>query len=87
MKFENVSRLTAQLQDQLRHIDFLWTTDIERFSSQNGVVRTNCMDCLDRTNVVQSAIARQMLLCVRAAVDCRAVQRHRSALIRTTKRC
>lgn len=42
MAFENVSRLTTQLQDQFRHIDFLWTTDSERFSSQNGVARTNC---------------------------------------------
>lgn len=29
---------------------------------QKGVCRTNCMDCLDRTNVVQSVIARQVLL-------------------------
>ena len=29
---------------------------------QKGVFRTNCMDCLDRTNVVQSVIARQLLL-------------------------
>ena len=28
---------------------------------QNGVVRTNCMDCLDRTNVVQSIFGRYML--------------------------
>lgn len=28
---------------------------------QNGVIRTNCMDCLDRTNVVQSAIGRLIL--------------------------
>ena len=28
---------------------------------QNGVIRTNCMDCLDRTNVVQSLIARFIL--------------------------
>ena len=26
------------------------------------VFRTNCMDCLDRTNVVQSVFARQLLL-------------------------
>ena len=26
-------------------------------STQNGIIRTNCMDCLDRTNVVQSLIA------------------------------
>ncbi|CAN3372391.1 hypothetical protein DIURU_004153 [Diutina rugosa] len=30
-------------------------------STQNKVVRTNCMDCLDRTNVVQSTIARWVL--------------------------
>ncbi|RPB10626.1 hypothetical protein P167DRAFT_490585 [Morchella conica CCBAS932] len=30
-------------------------------SWQTGVVRTNCMDCLDRTNVVQSIIARTVL--------------------------
>lgn len=29
---------------------------------QEGVIRTNCMDCLDRTNVVQSVIARGVLL-------------------------
>ena len=34
-----------------------WT--IERL--QNAVVRTNCMDCLDRTNVVQSIFGRYML--------------------------
>ncbi|KAJ2784666.1 Phosphoinositide phosphatase sac1 [Coemansia javaensis] len=28
---------------------------------QRGVVRTNCMDCLDRTNVVQSELARAVL--------------------------
>ena len=32
---------------------------IERL--QNAVVRTNCMDCLDRTNVVQSIFGRYML--------------------------
>jgi len=30
-------------------------------SRQSAVVRTNCMDCLDRTNVVQSMIARWTL--------------------------
>ncbi|CAO3627744.1 unnamed protein product [Cunninghamella blakesleeana] len=28
---------------------------------QQGIFRTNCMDCLDRTNVVQSEISRKML--------------------------
>lgn len=30
-------------------------------SRQTSVVRTNCMDCLDRTNVVQSCLARWVL--------------------------
>lgn len=30
--------------------------------TQRGVMRTNCMDCLDRTNVVQNLIARRSLL-------------------------
>ena len=30
-------------------------------NTQKNVVRTNCIDCLDRTNVVQTAIARRVL--------------------------
>lgn len=30
-------------------------------SRQSGVFRTNCIDCLDRTNVVQSMIARRVV--------------------------
>lgn len=29
--------------------------------NQNGAFRTNCVDCLDRTNVVQSLLARRQL--------------------------
>lgn len=29
--------------------------------TQTSVVRSNCMDCLDRTNVVQSTLARFVL--------------------------
>lgn len=28
---------------------------------QSAVIRTNCIDCLDRTNVVQSVFAKSML--------------------------
>jgi len=34
-----------------------WTV----LSQQRGIIRTNCMDCLDRTNVVQSIFGRYML--------------------------
>ena len=36
---------------------------------QTGVVRTNCVDCLDRTNVVQSAIAQAVFVEQLAALD------------------
>jgi hypothetical protein len=35
--------------------------ELKATKHQNGVVRSNCMDCLDRTNVVQSRIARYIL--------------------------
>ena len=34
----------------------------EMSQTQSGVIRTNCIDCLDRTNVVQSMLARLTLL-------------------------
>jgi hypothetical protein len=57
MKFENVSILLSTLKDQME--SFGWTEEQEtgKTRQQTGVLRTNCMDCLDRTNVVQSAVA------------------------------
>ncbi|KAG0332440.1 hypothetical protein BG004_001268 [Podila humilis] len=49
------------------HFDFHQESELSKFgytgnsSKQTSVVRTNCMDCLDRTNVVQSVIARWVL--------------------------
>lgn len=38
-------------------------------NTQNGIIRTNCMDCLDRTNVVQSVIARKLLHIILSDLD------------------
>ena len=63
MNFENVSLLLDTLRPFLDSNG--WTTfDLKtrkQVTSQGGIIRTNCMDCLDRTNVVQSAIARHIL--------------------------
>lgn len=40
---------------------FLLLRDGSLISMQDGVFRTNCVDCLDRTNVVQSMLARRSL--------------------------
>ncbi|KAI4816178.1 hypothetical protein E4T44_10583, partial [Aureobasidium sp. EXF-8845] len=57
MKFENVSVLMDTLRPAMQ--SFGWTVQQHgKFvSTQTGVLRTNCMDCLDRTNVVQSGAA------------------------------
>lgn len=61
MRFENVSILMKTLEPALD--SFKWTTQEgdETLQIQSGVLRTNCMDCLDRTNVVQAACARGVL--------------------------
>ncbi|KAJ8111179.1 hypothetical protein OPT61_g6166 [Boeremia exigua] len=61
MHFENVSKLMDTLGPFLKSTGW---TEIENDSivhKQSGILRTNCMDCLDRTNVVQSATARGAL--------------------------
>lgn len=37
------------------------SSGLKLISKQQGVVRTNCIDCLDRTNVVQGVIAQRTL--------------------------
>jgi hypothetical protein len=61
MKFENVSLLMDTLGDKLDAFGETVEVDGQFLSKQRGVLRTNCMDCLDRTNVVQSACGRRFL--------------------------
>ena len=62
MHFEHVGRLFAEiggvLDDDIGFTEERAGTLVRR---QRGVLRTNCMDCLDRTNVAQSAAARRAL--------------------------
>ena len=61
MKFENVSILMDTLGGRLD--EFGETTELNSIieKMQSGILRTNCMDCLDRTNVVQSATGQRAL--------------------------
>jgi len=61
MRFERVVQLIDRMEPELEEIGCFWTTSKQVYSTQIGVVRTNCIDCLDRTNVVQSALARRVL--------------------------
>uniref|UniRef100_A0A0A9D590 SAC domain-containing protein n=1 Tax=Arundo donax TaxID=35708 RepID=A0A0A9D590_ARUDO len=60
--FERLSQLYDQLEDYLKkHRYFLLSDKGEKIEQQTGSVRTNCVDCLDRTNVTQNMIGRKIL--------------------------
>ncbi|KAJ5581608.1 hypothetical protein N7535_000228 [Penicillium sp. DV-2018c] len=61
MKFENVSRLVDRLQDTLNEFCYTIVTDNNILQTQKGIIRTNCMDCLDRTGVAQCAFGQWAL--------------------------
>ncbi|XP_061571188.1 phosphatidylinositol-3-phosphatase SAC1-B isoform X2 [Cololabis saira] len=51
--------MVADVQEELGY--FLVDVDGKVLLSQEGTFRSNCMDCLDRTNVVQSLLSRRSL--------------------------
>ncbi|KAI9172462.1 Phosphatidylinositide phosphatase SAC2 [Paramyrothecium foliicola] len=61
MKFENVSYLLLDLKDKLEELGSTTREGGVLKQKQQGVIRTNCMDCLDRTNVCQSSFGKHML--------------------------
>lgn len=69
MQWHRVKLLIQQLNEMgLQNTDFFHKTfspsdgqTIQVLSEQQSTVRTNCMDCLDRTNVVQSVLAHWVL--------------------------
>lgn len=63
MKWGNLEKLIKQVDDDfLNHGYFCQNADGSVANKQSGVVRTNCMDNLDRTNVVQSLFGRRSLM-------------------------
>ncbi|CAJ2502821.1 Uu.00g102150.m01.CDS01 [Anthostomella pinea] len=61
MKFENVSLLLDTLGEKIEESGSTIETNGQVSHKQDGVLRTNCMDCLDRTNVCQSSFGKFML--------------------------
>jgi len=61
MKYENISHLVDQLGRVFETQGYYWISNSMLMSKQKGVYRVNCIDCLDRTNVVQSALARHVM--------------------------
>lgn len=60
--FERLSLLYEQIADDVKkHRYFLLSTGQETLEEQKGVIRSNCIDCLDRTNVTQSMLGRKSM--------------------------
>ena len=73
MKWENLSKLIDICKEELQNNGYFMATlnsgqnnrslfnspqNVTVYQTQKGVFRTNCMDCLDRTNVVQGVFSR-----------------------------
>lgn len=70
MRYDRLGKLLQTLQQPLEYYNYFtgaldlsgeWA-DPSQMQRQVGIFRTNCMDSLDRTNVVQSVFARRVLL-------------------------
>lgn len=61
MRFENVSALVEALAPEISAMGFHWRDSHGIICNQKSVFRINCMDCLDRTNVVQTALGKIVL--------------------------
>ncbi|KAL9891891.1 phosphatidylinositide phosphatase spermathreecae isoform 2-T3 [Glossina fuscipes fuscipes] len=61
MRFENVSALVEALAHEAGAMGFHWRDQRGIICNQRSVFRVNCMDCLDRTNVVQTALGKAVL--------------------------
>ncbi|KAJ7413949.1 Phosphatidylinositide phosphatase SAC1 [Willisornis vidua] len=62
MRWDRLQILMDQLAEQQDEFSyFLVDSDGKIVTQQEGIFRSNCMDCLDRTNVIQSLLARRSL--------------------------
>jgi hypothetical protein len=58
-KYDNVNPIIKDLQNMIENFKFYCEDTVRKTVqlSQKGIVRTNCLDCLDRTNVFQAKVA------------------------------
>lgn len=61
---KNLEKLKARIIKYIKEYDFFYASDINSGNAerqQTGTIRTNCLDCLDRTNAVQTMIGLEIL--------------------------
>ena len=58
-----ISELEALARQAVQRVGYFHADGQGRFRWQRGVIRTNCIDCLDRTNTAQFIIGKVALAC------------------------
>eukprot|EP01099_Mayorella_cantabrigiensis_P003252 TRINITY_DN2523_c0_g2_i1.p1 TRINITY_DN2523_c0_g2~~TRINITY_DN2523_c0_g2_i1.p1 ORF type:complete len:466 (+),score=113.09 TRINITY_DN2523_c0_g2_i1:577-1974(+) len=61
LRYDRLSILMERVRSELKEIGYFYHESGKVVSKQTGVFRTNCMDNIDRTNVVQALLAREAL--------------------------
>ncbi|RIA87421.1 SacI homology domain-containing protein [Glomus cerebriforme] len=61
MRWNRIQILIDTIEEELIQQGYFYADDSRHVKFQKSVIRANCMDCLDRTNVVQSNFAKWML--------------------------
>jgi phosphatidylinositol-bisphosphatase len=61
-KYENLKTLLDGMEEMMNYYLFFYTRQGQTVCSQKGVIRINCLDCLDRTNVVMTRVAWHSLV-------------------------
>ena len=61
LKFENVSILIEKIRDLIGDNCYCWVDHKGFIFKQKYLFRVNCVDCLDRTNVIQMVIGKNAL--------------------------
>lgn len=56
MNWQRLEVLVNRLTNDLQEFEYFMRGRVRK--QQEGVFRTNCIDCLDRTNVVQGLLAK-----------------------------
>lgn len=58
---KNLSKLKSKVEKYLRSFSLFYAVGTDVVNEQRGTIRTNCLDCLDRTNCVQTFLAMEIL--------------------------
>jgi hypothetical protein len=59
--YEELDNFVTRLEGVFKVFKFYHEKNKNTLKQQDGIIRTNCLDCLDRTNVIQARIAWKVL--------------------------